>query len=154
MSEAPVVLRPHASLEIPAKFLLAEGATRLSSRLAVELEVARRIAAGLVEKGYSVSKVGPGSGGGAGFFCRWKRNCEITVHLGVERREGNTIHFQLLSWQTSSFIRHVFRGGVKPSPYCDRCWIDLCQGINNVLLNSFQATSVAWRTDEEELKKP
>lgn len=145
------VLRPHASFGIPVEFLLAEGGTTdRSSRLAVELAVARRIAAHLAEKGYNVSKVGAGRGGGAGFFCRLNRGCEVTVHLGVERRDGDAVQFYLLSWQTSAFLRQVFREGAKSSQDCDQRWNDLCHTINEVLVKSFGTTSVVWRTEEEE----
>jgi hypothetical protein len=144
-------LRPHASFEIPVKSLAAEGGmTDRSSRLAAELDVARRIAADLAQMGYDLSNVGPGSGGGAGFFCRLNRDCEVTVHLGVERGEGDAVQFYLLSWQTSSFLRQVFRGGVKSSPDCNQCWNDLCHTINEILVKSFGSTSVVWRTKEEE----
>ena len=147
-----VVLRPHASFEIPPKFLVGCNATDRSSRLAAASKVATRLAADLAEKGYSVSKVGPGSGGGAGFSCRLNRDCEVTVHLGLEQQEGDAVRFYLLSWQTSSFLRRVFRGGVKSLPDCDQRWNDLCCTMNEIFVKSFESTSVVWRTEGEERK--
>lgn len=148
------VLRPHATFELHVKSLVADGGTTdRSSRLAVDLDVARRIAADLAAKGYNVSKVGPGSGGGAGFFCQLNLDCEVTVHLGVERREGDALQFYLLSWQTSSVFRQVLKGAVKSSPECDHRWNDLCHAITEILAKSFGSTSVFWRTEEEERKE-
>ena len=132
------VLRPYAKFTIPADLCTSESVDDRSFRRAADLDVARRIAAGLADKGHSVSKVGPASGSGAGFYCRLNRDCEITALLGVERQEGEAIHFYLMTWQTSSLFGIVFRGGVKSSSDCVQRWSALCEAINDILLDAFQ----------------
>jgi hypothetical protein len=153
MRERPT-LRPHASFEVPLVSLPADvGTNNRSSRLAAELSVAGRIAQDLAQRGNAVSDVRPGSGGGAGFSCRLARDCEVTVHLGAERRQADIVVFYLLSWQTSSFLRQVFRGGVKSSVGCDQRWKDFCRTVNEVLVTALGSTSVVWRTEEEERRE-
>jgi len=144
------VLKPVALFQIPADLCPAEPGVKY--RLAdtpVAMTMAKRIATGLAEKRYSVSKVGPGSGGGAGFACRLGQACEITVFLGVERREGDSICFFLMTWQTSSLIGRFLGRGAK-TPDCDKRWGALCQAINDVLGEIFSGVSVVWQTEEED----
>jgi hypothetical protein len=144
------VLKPVALFQIPADLCPAE--TGVKYRLAdtpVAMTMAKGIAAALTEKGYRVSKPGPGSGGGAGFACRLEQACEITVFLGVERREGDFICFFLMTWQTSSLIGRFLGRGAK-TPDCDKRWGALCQAINDVLGETFSCDSVVWRTEYED----
>jgi hypothetical protein len=138
----PVVLKSVASFEVPADSC--PGDTGVKYRLVdtpVAMTMARRIAAGLAEKGHSVSKVGPGSGGGAGFACRLDRACEITVLVGVEGREGGSACFYLMTWQTSSLVGRFLGRGAK-TPDCDKRWSALCRAINDVLEDAFRG--VPW----------
>jgi len=143
-----------ASFELPAD--LCPDETGVEYRLAdtaVSVTLAKRIAAGLAAKGHSVSEVGPGSGGGAGFVCRLDRACEITVFLGVERREGDSMCFFLITRQTFSPISRFLGRGAK-TPDCDKRWSILCQAINYVLKDSFTGVSVVWGTEKEDSREP
>jgi hypothetical protein len=133
------VLKSVASFAVPANLCPGEAAVKYRSKnTPVAMTMARRIAAGLAERGHCVSEVGTGSGG-AGFACRLDRACEITVFLEVERREGDSMCFYLITWQSSS-LNGRFLGRGASTPDCDKRWSTLCRAINNVLEDTLEAS--------------
>jgi hypothetical protein len=148
--ESVRVLKPCADFEVSADLGAAEHcAAGPFPELPAELEVASRIAAGLASRGYIVSTVGPGSGGGAGFSCRLDRACEIEVFMGVEAKVGDSRRVSLSTDRFPSLIDRVFRHGAEPTVDCLRRWDVFCNAINEVLADELKANSVVWQTIEE-----
>jgi hypothetical protein len=144
-SDDSQVLKPCAEFQLRASFFAgADCAMDRSFRRAADHNVASQITAKLKDRGHRVSKVGLGSGGGAGFSCRPNLRCEITIFLGIERSENNILYFYLLTWQTPTILDWGFQGKPKSTSDCNRYWAMLCQEIDDILLESFKDISIVW----------
>lgn len=110
----------------------------------------QRIAAALRTRGYDVSKVGPGS---VGIWCRCRLGSsgEVWLSLFAQRKKKHYVRFDLATYWSAPFLHRVFdRAKVEiPDSDCAEKWMRLCGAIHDVIVNTLEAPSVAWLTEDE-----
>ena len=103
-----------------------------------------KLAAALRDERYNIDIPRPGKACQAGCACLLAPDRKIHILLFVSDRTQDSLHCNVMTFYSQSFIYRLLRRDLLKSPQFLEIWRDLCGAIDKGLRQNLAATSVKW----------